>query len=270
MSTTNRTNFLTTILEDKRLELAKAKATMPLDELKKIADKQDKPLDFYQALTRPGIRIIAEVKKASPSKGVLAQELDPEKTAVSYASGGAAAISVLTEPKHFQGSLSYLGLIKKKLGPMCPPLLRKDFLTEAYQIYESRAAGADALLLIVAALDNGTLKTLLELTHKLGMEALVEVHTEEEAHRAVKSGAKVIGINNRNLTTFETKTETSIHLKPLIPHDRLVISESGIRTPEDIRKLNKAGINVFLIGEALVIDGNPQEKIRSLVSAVSK
>ncbi len=269
MSTINRTNILSTILEDKKLELAQAKANVPLSELKKLAEKQDKPLSFYDALTRPGIRIIAEVKKASPSKGVLAQELDPEKTAVSYHAGGAAAISVLTEPKHFQGSLSYLGLIKKNLGYKCPPLLRKDFLTEEYQIYESRAAGADALLLIVAALDDRTLKTLLDLSHKLGMEALVEVHTEEETYRAVKSGAKVIGINNRNLTTFETKTETSLQLKPLIPQGRLVVSESGIRTPDDIRKLNKAGINVFLIGEALVIDGNPQEKIKSLVSAVS-
>ena len=269
MSTTNRTNILNTILEDKKLELAQAKANVPLSELKKLAEKQDKPRNFYDALTHPGIRIIAEVKKASPSKGVLAQQLDPEKTALSYASGGAAAISVLTEPKHFQGSLTYLGLIKKNLGSKCPPLLRKDFLTEEYQIYESRAAGADALLLIVAALDDRTLRALLDLTHKLGREALVDVHTEEETYRAVKSGAKVIGINNRNLTTFETKTETSLQLKPLIPQDRLVVSESGIRTQDDIRKLNKAGINVFLIGEALVIDGNPQEKIKSLVSAVS-
>ncbi len=270
MSTTKRTNFLTTILEDKRLELAKAKAQVSLKYLRTIADKQAKPLSFIDALKNPGIRIIAEVKKASPSKGVLAQELDPEKIAVSYATGGAAAISVLTEPKHFQGNLSYLGLIKKSLGAKCPPLLRKDFLTEEYQIYESRAAGADALLLIVAALDDGTLGILLELTHKLGMEALVEVHTEEETRRAVKAGANVIGINNRNLTTFETTIETSLQLRPLVPQDRLVVSESGIRTPDDIRKLNKAGINVFLIGEALVIDGNPSEKIKSLMNAVSK
>ncbi len=270
MSTVKRTNFLTTILEDKRVELAKAKEEVSLEELKKIVDKQDRPLNFVGALTKPGIRIIAEVKKASPSKGVLAQELDPEKTAISYATGGAAAISVLTEPKHFQGNLSYMGLIKKKLGAKCPPLLRKDFLTEEYQIYESRTAGADALLLIVAALDENALGTLLELTHKLGMEALVEVHTEEEMRRAVKVGARVIGINNRNLTTFETTFETSLSLKPLVPQDRLVVSESGIRTPEDIKRLNKAGINVFLIGEALVIDGNPQEKIRSLMNAVDK
>lgn len=270
MSTVKRTNFLTTILEDKRLELAKSKAEIPLKELQKAASKQDKPRNFVKSLTKPGIRIIAEVKKASPSKGVLARELDPEKTAVSYASGGAAAISVLTEPKHFQGSLSYLSLIKEKLGAECPPLLRKDFLTEEYQIYESRAAGADAILLIVAALEDDTLVALLELTHKLGMEALVEVHTEEETRRAVKAGARVIGINNRNLTTFETTTETSLLLKPLIPEGRLVVSESGIRTPEDIKKLNKAGINVFLIGEALVIDGNPSEKIRLLMRAVNK
>ncbi|MSQ31701.1 MAG: indole-3-glycerol phosphate synthase TrpC [Dehalococcoidia bacterium] len=263
-------NFLTTILADKRLELARAKAEVSLKDLQQLVDKQAEPLSFIDALKKPGIRIIAEVKKASPSKGVLAQELDPERTAVSYASGGTAAISVLTEPKHFQGNLSYLGLIKKKLGDDCPPLLRKDFLTEEYQIYESRAAGADALLLIVAALGDSTLGSLLELTHKLNMEALVEVHTEEETRRAVKAGAKVIGINNRNLTTFETTIETSLQLRPLIPQNRLVVSESGIKTPDDIRRLNKAGINVFLIGEALVIDGNPSEKIKSLMNAVNK
>jgi indole-3-glycerol phosphate synthase len=198
------------------------------------------------------MKLIAEVKKASPSRGVICSDFDPVKIARTYAENGASAISVLTETRHFQGSMNYLRDIKSALGSRCPPLLRKDFITDPYQVYQSRAYGADSLLLIVAILTPGKLETLLELSHGLGMKCLVEVHDEAEVGVAIKSNAGIIGINNRDLTTFRVDLTTTGRLRPLIPAGRIVVSESGIKDRNDVEMLKEWGVNAVLIGEALM------------------
>ena len=227
--------------------------------------RQPPPLDFAAALRGKGIRLITEVKKSSPSKGLIRADFDPVAIARTYAANGASAISVLTEVKHFQGSLSYLPEIKAALGDKKIPLLRKDFLTDPYQIYESRANGADALLLIVAILPAAKLKELLELNHKLGMSCLVEVHNESELKIALESQARIIGINNRDLTTFETDVTTTQRLRPLIPKDRIVVSESGIKDSKDMEKLSKWGVDAALIGESLMASHDIAAKMKELM-----
>ena len=259
--------YLDKIIERKREDLAAQMRRVSLAEIMARANSAPPPLDFASALARPGIRVIAEVKKASPSRGVMAAEADPVEVAKVYAQNGAAAISVLTEEPHFQGKLDYLLDIRRSLGAMCPPLLRKDFILEPYQVYETRAYQADALLLIVACLEDAKLKELLKLTHELGMEALVEVHTEEEATRASASGAKVIGINNRNLHTFVTDLQTTKAVLPRIPKDRIAVTESGIRSSRDIVMMRGWGVHVFLIGEALMTSGNPAGTLKEFLAA---
>lgn len=233
-------------------ELETRKRSLPLDELERMARKQTLPLDFAEALRSNSIGLIAEVKKASPSRGIIRADFNPVEIAGIYAGNGASAISVLTEPRYFHGSLSYLDDIKKALGNDGIPLLRKDFIKDPYQVFESRVYGADALLLITAILTPELLAELLRLSHETGMGCLVEVHNEPELEIALKSGAGIIGINNRDLKTFTVDLTITQRLRPLIPSDKIVVSESGIKNREDIETMKELGINAVLIGESLM------------------
>jgi indole-3-glycerol phosphate synthase len=259
------TGFLLDILAAKREELTAAKARRPLVELKAMAEEQPLPLSLAQVLRSFGVRFIAEIKRASPSKGPLRPDLDPGSLARSYAEKGAAAISVLTEGRHFGGSLEDLRAAKLALKDKLVPLLRKDFIFDPYQIYEARALGADAVLLIATVLDNPALAELLALSYDLGMRCLVEVHDEAELERAVACGAGIIGINNRDLKTFEVDLSASLRLAPLVPRDRIVVSESGIRNREDVELLARAGVDAVLVGEALVTAEDPGEALGRLM-----
>jgi indole-3-glycerol phosphate synthase len=257
--------LLDRIVADCQLQLQAQKLSFPLAKLQRAALEQSPPLDFASALRGDGIRLIAEVKKASPSRGVIRPDFDPTGIARSYAANGASAISVLTEPKYFQGSLDYLRDIKIALVDKNIPLLRKDFLFDSYQIYQSRAYGADSLLLIVSILTPEKLKELLELSHVMKMSCLVEVHNETELQTAIKSGARIIGINNRDLTTFTVDLGTTERLRPLIPPDRIVVSESGINTRSDVEKLKELGVDAVLIGETLMTASDIASKISELL-----
>lgn len=257
--------ILDDIVNSMRMLLEERKRRVPLDDLVRQAGERPAPLNFAKAIAGEGVSIIAEVKKASPSKGVIKEDFDPVAIARAYASGGAAAISVLTEEKYFQGSLEYLESIANDLGENRPPLLRKDFIVDAYQVYEARAYGADAVLLIVAILTRAELDELLDLTRQLGMTALVEAHDEKEVMAAIESGAGVIGINNRDLKTFKVDIKTTTCLRPLIPADRLVVSESGIATREDIEYLWGVGVDAALIGEALMTAPDVERRLRELI-----
>jgi indole-3-glycerol phosphate synthase len=246
-------------------ELSLRKERVPLTEVKQMASLQPLALSFSRALSGTAIGIIAEVKKASPSKGVICHDFDPVGIARKYAAGGASAISVLTEEKYFEGSLSYLKAIRDDLGSKHPPLLRKDFILDPYQVYESRANGADALLLIAAILTPDRLKKLLDLSHALGMECLVEAHNEAEVEAVLKCDARVIGINNRDLKTFNVDIRTTERLRPLISRGRLVVSESGIRGRGDMQKMAQWGVNAVLVGEALVAAQDINVKMRELL-----
>lgn len=258
--------LLATILAHKRNEVARQMSKIPQAHIEARLATTPPPRDFASALRQPDrVALIAEVKKASPSKGVLIEHFDPLALARTYAEGGAAAISILTDARFFQGSLKYLEGIRA-LGLMCPvpahaatqgsllPLLRKDFIIDAYQVYEARVYGADALLLIVAALDDATLAKLLALTKALGMHALVEVHDEDELDRALAAGATIIGVNNRNLHTFATTLETTERLAVRLPTQNrpVLISESGIATRADVARVRACGADAILVGEALV------------------
>ena len=257
--------ILDQIVADNLRELEARKRSFPLEELKRVASEQPPPLDFALALRGDGIQLIAEVKKASPSRGVIRPDFNPVEIAQTYASNGASAISVLTEARYFQGSLNYIGDIRKALGNKRLPLLRKDFLCDPYQVYESRAYGADGLLLIVSILKPAKLEELLQLSHQLGMNCLVEVHNEAELEIALSSGAKVIGINNRDITTFTVDLTTTERLRPLIPQDRIVVSESGIKERGDMEKLRQWGVDAVLIGESLVSAPDIAAKMKELL-----
>jgi indole-3-glycerol phosphate synthase len=257
--------ILDDIVRDNLAELALKKARLPLDEMQQLALSQPPPRDFAAALSGDTTGLIAEIKQASPSQGLIRDDFDPAAIARVYAGGGAAAISVLTEPRYFKGNLSYLREIRESLGEDCPPLLRKDFITDPYQVYEARAFRADALLLIAAILPAGELDILLRLTRQLGMSALVEAHNEKELELAVNSGARLIGINNRDLTSFEVDINTTFRLRKLIPQDRIVVSESGINRREDIINLQQAGIDAVLIGESLMAADDIQAKMKELL-----
>lgn len=258
--------ILEKIIARKKEEVFDAICERPLSAVKELAAGQPGPRDFAPALLAQGhgARIIAEVKKASPSKGLIRAKFDPVAIARDYERHGAAAVSVLTEKHFFQGSPDYFAAIKHQVRL---PVLRKDFLVHPYQIYESRALGADALLLIAAVLDDGQLREFLSLTRELGMEALVEVHTQGELERALAAGAAVIGINNRDLATFHTDIATTIDLAGRISAGTTVVSESGIATRDDIRRLGRAGVHAFLIGETLMRHERPGEKLAELIHA---
>lgn len=257
--------ILDEIVANKRQELERVKAYTTIAELEKKILLTKPVRDFTSAITiKPApktVRIIAEVKRASPSKGILREEFIPYDIARAYEVGGAAAVSVVTEEKYFKGKLDYLTPIKSHLRI---PILRKDFIFDDFQMYESRAAGADAVLLIASILDDERLKELMALASKLGMQTLVEVHDEAEMKRVVDSGAKIIGINNRDLKTFKVDLETTLRLAPLVPEDRLIVSESGIESFGDILTLMEAGVSAVLIGEALVREVEIIKKVKEL------
>ncbi len=255
--------ILDQIITNSKLELEIRKQNLPLTDLKKMAVAQSPPLDMASALRGDGIRLIAEVKKASPSRGVIRADFAPVDIARTYAVNGASAISVLTEPRYFQGNLSYLGAIREALRNM--PLLRKDFIFDPYQVYEARAYGADSILLIVAILTAEKLAELMKLSHELGMSCLVEVHHEAELEIALSSGAMIFGINNRDLTSFNVDITTTGRLRPLIPADRIVVSESGIKDRSDIAKLKEWQVDAVLIGEALMSAPDIAVRMRELL-----
>jgi len=205
--------------------------------------------------------VIAEVKKASPSKGVMRPDFHPDEIAASYAAGGAACLSVLTDVNFFQGADEYL---QQARSACALPVLRKDFTIDAYQVYEARALGADCILLIVAALDDAQLRALARLGESLGLDVLVEVHDAEELDRALAIGAKLIGINNRNLRTFETRLQTTLDLRSRVPADCLLVTESGIHAPADVARMRDAGVHAFLVGEAFMRAADPGAELRRL------
>ena len=254
------------ILVRRRERLAEAKARVPLRLLQESAKTRSDFRDFARAIARGGgmFHVIAELKRASPSHGVLSPDYRPRAIAKGYEAAEAAALSVLTEEDHFLGSLHDLAEVRAAVRL---PVLRKDFILEPYQVYESAAAGADALLLIVAALEEGELGQLLELTHKIGMAALVEIHDQAELDRAVKAGAKIVGVNNRDLRTLEVDVETSFRLRPSIPPGVAAVSESGIRTPQDLKRLADAGYDAALIGERFMTAPDPGEALAALLGA---
>lgn len=247
---TEPTNVLTRIVERRREAIAHRKRVLPDVALKLEVEKKSAPVrDFPAALTQKRLNIIAELKKASPSRGLLCADYQPVKTAVELEANGAAALSVLTEEDFFQGSLSDLKEVSKATKI---PILRKDFIVDPWQVWEARAANADAFLLIVAILGEQDLRELLALGRKLGMEALVEAHSREELDRAVDAGSKIIGINNRDLKTFEVRIDTSLELVGLIPEECVAVSESGIRSHADLVRMRRAGFDAFLVGEYLM------------------
>jgi indole-3-glycerol phosphate synthase len=255
-------DILSKIIAQKRLLVDSAKAAVPIEELREqaIAKRaKAKPHALRHALKSENINIIAEFKRRSPSKGTIRENADAVTIASSYQSAGAAAISVLTEENYFDGSLADLRDVR---SAVTIPVLRKDFVFAEYQVYETAAAGADALLLIVAALDDVTLAKLLRLTEtELRMDALVEVHTREEMDRAVALGAKLIGVNNRDLRTFVVSAETSMALAEVAPADSILISESGL-DPGSVRQLRSVGYKGFLVGEALMRAPDPERELR--------
>lgn len=253
------------IIEGVREDLAVRVARTPLDELKSRVQRMAPAYDAFTALRGgEGVKVIAEVKRSSPSKGALAIIADPAGLAADYAAGGASVISVLTEQRRFGGSLEDLASVRAAVDI---PVLRKDFMVSSYQLWEARAYGADLILLIVAALDQPTLVGLRERAESLGMTALIEVHDEAEAERAVDAGARVIGINARNLKTLEVDRGTFARLAPRIPQGIVKVAESGVRGPHDVLEYARAGASAVLVGESLVIGGRPREAVAELIAA---
>jgi indole-3-glycerol phosphate synthase len=257
----NTGTVLDRIVDARRASLERRKRLIPLNALSMTLRKTEPPRDFSAALARNGVNIIAELKKASPSRGVLREDFDPAVLAAELAASGAAALSVLTEEDFFQGSLENLRRARKAAAL---PVLRKDFLLDSWQVWESRAAEADSFLLIVAILQDELLRELLAAGRELGMEPLVEVHTREELRRALEAGAQIIGVNNRDLRTFDVRMDTSLELVAEIPEDCIAVSESGIRTAQDVARLRAAGFDAFLIGEHLMQSPDAGAALRAL------
>jgi indole-3-glycerol phosphate synthase len=255
--------FLDNIVAEKLQEVERRQKAFPLPKLRAAIMERPAPLDLATAISGEGLHLIAEVKRASPSRGVIRADLDAVKLASSYKKGGAAAISVLTESRYFRGSREDLESIKRALPHI--PLLRKDFILKPYQIFESCAWGADAVLLIVAILDDAQLEELLSLSHALGMQCLVEVHRRSELERALAHDIKIIGINNRDLDTMKVDINITGQLRPPIPRGRIVVSESGIRGREEVEKLKEWRVNAMLVGEALVSADDVAAKIKELL-----
>lgn len=259
-------SVLEAILDGVREDLAVREAAVPLDEIKARAADAPSARNALDALRAPGVGVIAEIKRRSPSKGAMADIADPAKLAAIYADGGARAISVLTEERRFGGSLADLASVRAAVDI---PILRKDFVVSPYQVHEARAFGADLVLLIVAALEQNVLVGLLERVESLGMTALVEAHTEEEATRALDAGAKVIGINARNLGTFEVDRDAFGRIAPGLPSSIVTVAESGVRGPADLLAYAGAGADAVLVGEGLVTSSDPRTAVSDLVTAGS-
>jgi indole-3-glycerol phosphate synthase len=259
-------SVLDEILEGVRADLAARQGHMPLERLKEKARRAASPRDAIGPLKGPDVTVIAEVKRSSPSKGALAAIADPAALARDYEAGGASIISVLTQPRRFGGSLEDLAAVRDAVSV---PLLRKDFVVASYQLWEARAYGADMVLLIVAALDQNALVSLVERAISIGLVPLVEAHTETEVERAVEAGAKVIGINARNLATLEVDRGVFARLAPLVPAEVIKIAESGVRGPHDLLAYAAAGADAVLVGESLVTGKDPRSAVADLVTAGS-
>lgn len=255
--------ILDSIVAGTRARAAERAVSRPARELETLVEALGPTRDFRAALERPGkLNLIAEIKRASPSAGMIRPDLDPAALARDYESAGAAALSVLTESAYFLGGPGDLAAAS---GACAVPVLQKDFILTPWQVLEARAEGADAILLIVSILDRAALRSLHSLAGGLGLAALVEVHDEREAETALDCGARIIGINNRNLKTMETDISTTRRLLPLIPGDRVIVSESGLRKRADILALAGDGINAFLVGERLLDDPDPAAALRELL-----
>ncbi|MDH6577969.1 indole-3-glycerol phosphate synthase [Kitasatospora sp. MAP5-34] len=264
MSGGTRVSVLDEIIDGVRLDLAERQARVTLDELKELAAKAPEAKDGVAALRGDSVRVICEVKRSSPSKGALAAIADPAALAADYAAGGAAAISVLTEQRRFGGSLADLDAVRAAVDT---PLLRKDFIVTAYQLWEARAHGADLALLIVAALDQPALVSLIERAESIGLTPLVEVHDEEEIARAVDAGARIIGVNARNLKTLEVDRNTFGNVVDAIPAHVVKVAESGVRGPHDLIAYANLGADAVLVGESLVTGKDPKAAVADLVAA---
>lgn len=260
-------DILKKIVANKRREVERQTLDHPMAELRQRIESDGLPatLNLAGALMGDEVRVIAEVKKASPSKGLLRQDFDPADLAKTYAENGAAAVSVLTDAAFFQGSISHIKEVRTGLGEHRLPILRKEFIVDPYQVYEARAYGADAILLIVSVLTPAELVELMSVAGEVWMQCLVEVHDEEELAIALDAGAEIVGINNRNLHTFVTDLSVTERLAPLVPPDSIVVSESGIDTREDVSRLGRAGAHAVLVGEALVTSADPGERLRGLL-----
>ncbi|HET6211350.1 MAG TPA: indole-3-glycerol phosphate synthase TrpC [Micromonosporaceae bacterium] len=258
--------MLDEILAGVREDIEARQQLVPLAQIKELAAAAPPPLDAYTLLRAPGVGVIAEVKRASPSRGQLAEIPDPAELAAEYAAGGARCVSVLTEGRWFGGSIDDLAAVRAAVSV---PVLRKDFVVSSYQVHEARAHGADLVLLIVAALDQNVLTGLLERIESLGMTALVEVHTEDEADRALAAGARVIGVNARDLRTLEVDRSVFERIAPGLPNSVVKIAESGVRGPHDLIRYAAAGADAVLVGEGLVTQKSPREAVAELVTAGS-
>lgn len=254
--------ILDDIVRAKREEIAEHKRQRPLETLSDAALYREPRRGFGAALARPGRAIIAEVKKASPSRGLIRADFDAVAIAGGYQRGGARAISVLTDAPFFHGSLAYLEAIRRVVEV---PLLRKDFVVDPYQLHEARAFGADAVLLICAILDGERLRELHALAADIGLDVLVEVHSRAELERAADCGARLVGINNRDLRSFVTRLEVAEALAPLVPSGATVVAESGFKTAADLERLERAGVHAFLIGETLMAAADPEAALRELL-----
>lgn len=252
------------ILDGVRLDLAERQSRVTIEDLKARAHSARPSIDAEAVLRQDGVSVIAEVKRSSPSKGVLAEIADPAALASEYEAGGAHCISVLTEQRRFGGSLADLAAVRAAVDI---PVLRKDFIVSSYQLWEARAYGADIALLIVAALDQSALESLIERARTIGLTPLVEVHDEDEVRRAVDAGATIIGVNVRNLKTLEVDRDVFARVAPSIPSSCVRIAESGVRGPHDLLAYAHAGADAVLVGESLVIGGDPRTAVHELVTA---
>jgi indole-3-glycerol phosphate synthase len=257
-------NYLDRILERKRQEVVERKMRVPVDALRLLPAFQNPRRSLRAALASRAPAVIAEIKGASPSKGIIRENIDPRAIAGAYARNGAAAISVLTDEPFFNGSIAYLPLAREGHSL---PILRKDFIIDPYQLYEARAFGADAVLLIVAALDGDVLRGLHAEAGTLGLEVMVEVHNEEELAAATELAGGILGINNRDLSTFRTTLDVTCGLSALVPGGTMIVSESGIQDARDVRRLREHGVNAMLIGEAFMRAPDPGEALRSFLAA---
>jgi indole-3-glycerol phosphate synthase len=255
--------ILDEIIANKKEELAETKRRTPFPDVRSKAINAEPTRGFGKALFSPGeIRLIAEVKKASPSKGVIRGDFDPVKIARTYEESGASCLSVLTEKKFFQGELGYINSIRRAVNL---PLLRKDFIIDEYQIHEARAAGADAILLIAACLEQQQVEDYMGIAHLLGLDVLVESHTYKELDKSLRAGATLVGINNRDLASFTVSLQTTLDLVKDIPDDRTVVSESGIKTRDDVVRLQQAGVDAVLVGESLMRENDIGKKVKELL-----
>ena len=261
-------DILNRILARKGEEIEQRSRVRPLEELRVRAKQQPAARGFVRAIQRKldagDAAVIAEVKKASPSKGLIRRDFDPAAIARSYEAGGAACLSVLTDVDFFQGSNAYL---TEARAACALPVIRKDFIIDPYQVHEARMIGADAILLIVAALEDGPLIDMANLAQELGMDVLVEVHDIDELERALQTDCQLIGVNNRNLRTFDVSLDTSLELKAAMPADRIMVTESGISTREDVARMRGAGIHTFLVGESFMRQPDPGAALKTMFSA---